>query len=86
MENQQSSLISININSSFTEIWYEGSVEFNNREYSFWLVNPRGLDEDGREYEIEVRWWFKRVPMEVRRMHNEIIEVFNKSQNKKRNG
>lgn len=86
MENQQSSLISININSSFTEIWYEGSVEFNNREYSFWLVNPRGLDEDGREYEIEVRWWFKRVPMEVRRMHDEIIEVFNKSQNKKRNG
>jgi hypothetical protein len=77
--------VSINKNSSFTEIWYEGSVEFNNRTYNFWLVNPRGLDEQGREYEVEVRWWFKRVPSEVRGMHEQIIEGFYESQNKKQN-
>jgi len=42
----------------------------------FWLINPRGLDEQGREYEIEVRWWFKQVPMEIRRMSEQIIKDF----------
>jgi hypothetical protein len=77
--------VSINKNSSFTEIFYEGFVEFNKREYNFWLVNPRGLDEQGREYEIEVRWWFKRVPVEVRGMHDQIVEAYYESQNKKQN-
>jgi hypothetical protein len=77
--------VSINKNSSFTEIFYEGFVEFNSRQYNFWLVNPRGLDEQGREYEIEVRWWFKRVPVEVRGMHDQIVEAYYESQNKKQN-
>lgn len=84
MEEKQA-IVSINKNSSFTEIFYEGFVEFNNREYNFWLVNPRGLDEQGREYEIEVRWWFKRVPSEVRGMHDQIVEAYYESQNKKQN-
>ena len=84
MEEKQAT-VSINKNSSFTEIWYEGSVEFNGKTHSFWLVNPRGLDEQGREYEVEVRWWFKRVPSEVRGMHEQIVEAYYESQNKKQN-
>jgi hypothetical protein len=45
----------------------------------FWLINPRGLDDQGREYEMEVRWWFKQVPMEVRKMSDQIIKDFKES-------
>ena len=68
--------VSINRKPSFTEIWHEGSVNYGDKEYNFWLINPRGLDEQGREYEMEVRWWFKQVPMEVRRMSEQIIKDF----------
>lgn len=72
--------VSINRKPSFTEVWYEGSVTFQNKEYSFWLINPRGYDEQGREYEMEVRWWFKQVPMEVRKMSEQIIKDFKQEQ------
>ena len=75
MEEKQAT-VSINKNSSFTEIWYEGSVEFNGKVHNFWLINPRGLDEQGREYEMEVRWWFKQVPKEIRAMSEQIIKDF----------
>ena len=74
--NEKQVKVSINRKPSFTEIWYEGSVEYNNKLYMFWLINPRGLDEEGREYEMEVRWWFKQVPMEIRRMSEQIINDF----------
>jgi hypothetical protein len=41
--------LSINSTHSFTEIWYEGSVLFEDKEHSFWIVDPRGKDPDGRE-------------------------------------
>jgi hypothetical protein len=68
--------VSINKQPSFTEIWHEGSVTYNNKEYNFWLINPRGLDDQGREYEMEIRWWFKQVPMEIRAMSEQIISDF----------
>ena len=58
MEEKQA-IVSINKNSSFTEIWYEGSVEFNGKTHNF--------------------------PMEVRRMHDQIVEAYYESQNKKQN-
>jgi hypothetical protein len=76
MSEEKQITVTINKQPSFTEIWYEGSVEFDNREYKFWLINPRGKDEQGREYEMEVRWWFKQVPMEIRRMSDTIINDF----------
>lgn len=76
MSSNSTMTVSINRQPSFTEIWHEGSVTFENKEYSFWLINPRGFDEQGREYEMEVRWWFKQVPMEVRRMSEQIINDF----------
>jgi hypothetical protein len=72
--------VSINKKPSFTEIWHEGSVEFNDKTYMFWLINPRGKDEQGREYEMEVRWWFKQVPIEIRRMSETIINDFKQNQ------
>lgn len=72
--------VSINRQPSFTEIWHEGSVKVDNKEYMFWLINPTGRDEQGREYEIEVRWWFKQVPMEIRKMGTQIINDFKQQQ------
>jgi hypothetical protein len=83
--NESIAKVSINRQPSFTEIWYEGSVEFNGREYNFWLINPRGLDEYGREYEMEVRWWFKQVPMEIRKMSEQIINDFKEAKHDTRN-
>jgi hypothetical protein len=77
--------VSINRNPSFTEIWHEGSVEFDNKEYKFWLINPRGFDEHGREYEMEVRWFFKQVPMEIRKMSDQIINDFKDAKHDTRN-
>jgi len=79
MSNKNVMTVSINRKPSFTEIWHEGSVTYENKEYMFWLINPRGLDDQGREYEMEVRWWFKQVPMEVRKMSDQIIKDFKES-------
>ena len=68
--------VEINRQPSFTEIWYEGSVKYDGRDFSFWLINPRGLDDQGREYEMEVRWWYKQVPKEIRAMSEQIIKDF----------
>ena len=76
MSSEEQITVSINRQPSFTEIWYEGSVEYNDRTYMFWLINPRGFDDQGREYEMEVRWWFKQVPMEVRKLSEQIINDF----------
>ena len=76
MSNDEQVVVSINRQPSFTEIWHEGSVTYNETEYMFWLINPRGLDDQGREYEMEIRWWFKQVPMEIRRMSEQIIKDF----------
>jgi hypothetical protein len=46
----------------------------------FWLINPRGKDEQGREYEMEVRWFFKQVPVEIRKMSDTIINDFKANQ------
>ena len=81
MSNEEKQLtVTINKQPSFTEIWYEGGVEFDGREYKFWLINPRGKDEQGREYEMEVRWWFKQVPKEIRSMSETIIKDFKENQ------
>lgn len=79
MEDKQLT-VSINRTPSFTEIWHEGSVTFDGKEYNFWLINPRGLDEQGREYEMEIRWWFKQVPREIRAMSDQIINDFKQKQ------
>ena len=69
MEEQQLK-VSINKVPSFTEIWYEGSVELNGEEHKFWLIHH------GNEYEVDVRWFFQRVPREVRAMVPYIIDAF----------
>ena len=76
MSNDEQVVVSINRQPSFTEIWHEGSVTYNETEYMFWLINPRGLDDQGREYEMEIRWWFKQVPIEIRAMSEQIINDF----------
>ncbi len=57
MENEHVQ-ISINKEPSFTEIWYEGSVEYNGETHQFWLIHPKGVDPHGNEYELDVRWFF----------------------------
>jgi hypothetical protein len=69
-------MITINKMPSFTEIWYEGSIDFNEETHRFWIVCPQGVDPHGYEYEVEVRWFFQRVPKEVRAMMPIIIEAF----------
>jgi hypothetical protein len=68
--------IVINKEPSFTEIWHEGHIEYNGEEHKFWLIHPKGLDPHGYEYELDVRWFFQRVPREIRAMAPQIIEAF----------
>ena len=68
--------IVINKEPSFYEIWREGFVTYKNKKHYFWLIYPQGLDVNGAEYECEVRWFFARVPREVRAMYPQIIESF----------
>lgn len=56
---------------SITEVWYEGYVDYKGERHSFWLIEPQNCD-----YELEVRWFFKNVPREVRMQYVEIIETF----------
>lgn len=76
--------IVINKEPSFHEVWHEGYVRYSGQDYHFWLIDPQGEDDKGREYEMEVRWFFKRVPMEVRAMQDRIINAFKNKQNDKR--
>ncbi len=74
-------MISINKIPSFTEVWYEGSIDHDGETHRFWIVHPVGVDPHGYEYEVELRWFFQRVPMEVRAMMPTIIELFKKAIN-----
>lgn len=65
---------------AFTEMWHEGSITMGDKKHMFWLINPTGLDGEGREYEIEIRWWFKQVPREIRSMSAQIINDFKTTQ------
>lgn len=69
-------MIVINKEPSFIEVWREGHIEHEGQKYQFWLINPVGTDSEGREYEMEVRWFFQRVPKEVRAMYPLIINAF----------
>ena len=82
MENQKEELnqIVINKDASFVEVWHEGYVESKGERHYFWLIDPQGTDPRGNEYAPEVRWFFARVPMEVRVMYNAIIEAFKQTQ------
>jgi hypothetical protein len=80
MSEEKQVTVSINRKPSFTEIWYEGTVTYDGKDYMFWLINPRGKDEQGREYEMEVRWFFKQVPVEIRAMSDTIINDFKANQ------
>lgn len=80
MSEEKNVIVSINRKPSFTEIWYEGTVTYDGKDYMFWLINPRGKDEEGREYEMEVRWFFKQVPIEIRAMSDTIINDFKANQ------
>lgn len=68
--------ISLDKEASFTEVWYEGNVEYEGKEHRFWLVDPQ--HKIGEEYECEVRWFFKNVPRQVRAMYVTIIELYKK--------
>ena len=68
--------IEINKEPSFYEIWHEGKVTHEDKEHPFWLIHPKGIDINGNEYEIDVRWFFARVPMEVRALIPQIIDAF----------
>ena len=68
--------ITINKEPSFQEVWREGFVEHKDKKHYFWLVHPQGLDTNGEAYSCEVRWFFQKVPKEVRDLYPIIIESF----------
>jgi hypothetical protein len=71
--------INLNRKPSFTEVWYEGSVEYDGEFYRFWLVEPQDSD-----YEPEVRWFNSSIPKEVRSTYTEIINMFKQIQDDRR--
>jgi len=76
--------LSINMRESFTEKWYEGSVTYKGEEHKFWLIHPDGVDPNDNEYELDVRWFFARVPREIRALYPQIISAFKQKQYDKR--
>ena len=74
--NQLEAKFVINKEPSFHEVWHEGYVEYSGQKYYFWLIDPQGHDPDGKDYEIEIRWFFRNVPREVRLLYNKIIESY----------
>jgi len=73
---EKQAAVSIDRKPSIIEVWYEGSVSVDDVEHKFWLIDPQTPDPAGNVYEIEVRWFFKQVPMEIRRMNDKIIESY----------
>ena len=76
MSLQKEAAVHVSTKPSFTEVWYEGYVEYNEKKFQFWLIDPQGEDQFGNEYEMEVRWFFKNIPKEVRAIHNQILEQY----------
>lgn len=68
--------ITINKTPSFNEVWHEGHVEHEGKYHYFWLIHPQGLDPNGEAYSCEVRWFFQKVPKQVRDLYPIIIESF----------
>ena len=68
--------VSIDRKPSIIEVWYEGSVTADGKEHKFWLIDPQTPDPTGNGYEVEVRWFFKQVPMEIRRMSEQIVQQY----------
>lgn len=68
--------ITINKIPSFNEVWREGFIEHLDKKHYFWLIHTQGLDDKGESYELEVRWFFSKVPIEVRALYSQIIEAF----------
>lgn len=66
---------------AFTELWYEGYIEEGEDKHYFWLIDPQGRDQNGNEYEMEVRWFFKDVPAKIRAAHNQILEQYKYKKN-----
>jgi hypothetical protein len=73
---EQKSEISINKIPSFSENWHEGYIEYDGVQHKFWLIDPKRQNPEDYDYELEVRWFFKNVPREVRMMYSLIIESF----------
>ena len=81
--NEKKVEVSIDRKPSIIEVWYEGYVKVDGQEHKFWLIDPQTPDPAGNLYEIEVRWFFKQVPMEIRRMNDKIIESYLEMRNEK---
>ncbi len=69
-------IIEINKEPDFTEIWHQGYVKYNGKEHKFFLVYPKSFDEEGNQYELNIKWFYARVPREIRAMENKIIDAF----------
>lgn len=69
----------ISRNASFIEFWYEGSVIHEGKEHKFWLLDPQG--EPPFDFDLEIRWFYKSVPKEVRALYPVIIKAFKQMEN-----
>jgi len=75
--------VSIDRKPSIVEVWYEGHVKVDDQEYKFWLIDPQTPDPAGNVYEVEVRWFFKQVPMAIRKMSDQIAQQYLEMRNEK---
>ena len=81
--NKTSVEVSIDRKPSIIEVWYEGSVIADGKELKFWLIDPQTPDPAGNVYEIEIRWFFKQVPMVIRKMSEQIAQQYLEMRNEK---
>jgi len=72
------SKISITNKPTYTQKWYVGNVTYEGEKYFFWLSET----DEYAQLPIDISWFYKKVPMEVRGMTQNIIDVFLKQQEK----
>lgn len=57
------------------EKWYRGTISHEEILYPFFIIYREETDTEEEE-SAEVRWMYKKVPLEVRKMEADIIHSF----------
>ena len=58
---------------SFRETYYVGEIIYEEIKYPFWFIENT---EEGEDTQYRIEWFYKKVPMVIRRMDDDIVPHF----------